>query len=84
VTTSCSNVRQKHPATLLVQLAVSIQKLLGADRRSSSRTTWSWSRESTAQRRPPISALRTAVVVAQALGNQKLVLDQITALNTTT
>src|SRR6185369_17011465 len=30
-----------------------------------------------------ISALRTAVIVAQALGNQKLVLDQISALNTT-
>jgi len=27
-----------------------------------------------------IAALRTAVIVAQALGNQKLVLDQITAL----
>jgi len=31
-----------------------------------------------------VSALRTAVIVAQALANQKLVLDQITALNTTT
>ncbi|MEO6469031.1 MAG: toxic anion resistance protein, partial [Acidimicrobiia bacterium] len=31
-----------------------------------------------------VAALRTAVVVAQALANQKLVLDQITALNTTT
>jgi uncharacterized protein YaaN involved in tellurite resistance len=31
-----------------------------------------------------VSALRTAVTVAQALTNQKLVLDQITALNTTT
>ena len=31
-----------------------------------------------------VSALRTAVLVAQALNNQKLVLDQITALNTTT
>jgi uncharacterized protein YaaN involved in tellurite resistance len=31
-----------------------------------------------------VSALRTAVIVAQALTNQKLVLDQITALNTTT
>ena len=31
-----------------------------------------------------MSALRTAVIVAQALANQKLVLDQITALNTTT
>jgi uncharacterized protein YaaN involved in tellurite resistance len=31
-----------------------------------------------------ISALRTAIIVAQALTNQKLVLDQITALNTTT
>jgi uncharacterized protein YaaN involved in tellurite resistance len=31
-----------------------------------------------------ISALRTAVIVAQALSDQKLVLDQITALNSTT
>jgi len=31
-----------------------------------------------------IAALRTAIIVAQALTNQKLVLDQITALNATT
>ncbi len=31
-----------------------------------------------------MAALRTAVVVAQALAGQKLVLDQITALNATT
>lgn len=31
-----------------------------------------------------VSALRTAVIVAQALANQQLVLDQITALNSTT
>jgi uncharacterized protein YaaN involved in tellurite resistance len=31
-----------------------------------------------------VSALRTAVIVAQALADQKIVLDQITALNTTT
>lgn len=31
-----------------------------------------------------VSALRTAVIVAQALSRQKLVLDQITALNATT
>lgn len=31
-----------------------------------------------------VSALRTAVMAAQALANQKLVLDQISALNTTT
>jgi uncharacterized protein YaaN involved in tellurite resistance len=31
-----------------------------------------------------VSALRTAIIVAQALSDQKLVLDQITALNTTT
>jgi uncharacterized protein YaaN involved in tellurite resistance len=31
-----------------------------------------------------IAALRTAIIVAQALTNQKLVLDQIQALNTTT
>ena len=31
-----------------------------------------------------VGALRTAVTVAQAMSNQRLVLDQITALNTTT
>ncbi len=31
-----------------------------------------------------VSALRTAVTVAQAMANQKLVLEQITQLNTTT
>jgi uncharacterized protein YaaN involved in tellurite resistance len=31
-----------------------------------------------------VSALRTAVIVAQAIANQRLVLDQIQALNTTT
>src|SRR3546814_1508716 len=31
-----------------------------------------------------VAALRTAVTVAQALTSQRLVLDQITALNTTT
>jgi uncharacterized protein YaaN involved in tellurite resistance len=31
-----------------------------------------------------VAALRTAVIVAQALANQKLVLDQITALRATT
>ncbi len=31
-----------------------------------------------------VSALRTAIIAALALGNQKLVLDQVTALNTTT
>ena len=31
-----------------------------------------------------VSALRTAIIVAQALNNQKLVLEQITALNITT
>lgn len=31
-----------------------------------------------------VSALRTAVIVAQALANQRLVLDQVTALNVTT
>ena len=34
--------------------------------------------------REPVGALRTGVTVAQALTNQKLVLDQISALNTTT
>jgi uncharacterized protein YaaN involved in tellurite resistance len=74
-------VRQKHQ-DLLTQLAVSIQNYLAIDIviKNNIELMKGVDRASTTT----ISALRTAVMVAQALGNQKLVLDQITALNTTT
>jgi uncharacterized protein YaaN involved in tellurite resistance len=74
-------VRQKHQ-DLLTQLAVSIQAYLAIDViiKNNIELIKGVDRASTTT----ISALRTAVIVAQALGNQKLVLDQITALNTTT
>jgi uncharacterized protein YaaN involved in tellurite resistance len=74
-------VRQKHQ-DLLTQLAVAIQGYLAADlvRKNNNELIKGVDRATTTT----ISALRTAVIVAQALANQKLVLDQITALNTTT
>ena len=74
-------VRQKHQ-DLLTQLAVSIQSYLAIDIiiKNNIELIKGVDRASTTT----ISALRTAVIVAQALGNQELVLDQITALNTTT
>lgn len=74
-------VRQKQQ-DLLTQLAVSIQSYLAIDIiiKNNIELIKGVDRASTTT----ISALRTAVIVAQALGNQKLVLDQITALNTTT
>jgi uncharacterized protein YaaN involved in tellurite resistance len=74
-------VRQK-VLDLLTQLAVSIQGYLALDlvRKNNLELIKGVDRASTST----ISALRTAVIVAQALANQKLVLDQITALNTTT
>jgi uncharacterized protein YaaN involved in tellurite resistance len=74
-------VRQKHQ-DLLTQLAVSIQNYLAIDVviKNNVELVKGVDRASTTT----VSALRTAVIVAQALGNQKLVLDQITALNTTT
>jgi uncharacterized protein YaaN involved in tellurite resistance len=74
-------VRQKHQ-DLLTQLAVSIQNYLAIDItiKNNIELIKGVDRATTTT----ISALRTAVIVAQALGNQKLVLDQITALNTTT
>jgi uncharacterized protein YaaN involved in tellurite resistance len=74
-------VRQKHQ-DLLTQLAVSIQNYLALDItiKNNIELIKGVDRASTTT----VSALRTAVIVAQALGNQKLVLDQITALNTTT
>jgi uncharacterized protein YaaN involved in tellurite resistance len=67
---------------LLTQLAVSIQGYLALDlvRKNNLELIKGVDRATTST----VSALRTAVIVAQALANQKLVLDQITALNTTT
>jgi len=74
-------VRQKQQ-DLLTQLAVSIQGYLALDviRRNNLELIKGVQRATTTT----VSALRTAVIVAQALADQKLVLDQITALNTTT
>jgi len=67
---------------LLTQLAVTIQGYLAMDmvRKNNLELIKGVDRATTTT----ISALRTAVIVAQALSNQKLVLDQISALNTTT
>src|SRR6476646_1370319 len=75
------SVRQKHQ-DLLTQLAVSVQGYLALDviRRNNLELIKGVQRATTTT----ISALRTAVIVAQALADQKLVLDQISALNTTT
>jgi len=74
-------VRQKRQ-DILTQLAVSMQGYLALDliRKNNLELIKGVDRATTTT----ISALRTAVIVAQALTNQKLVLDQITALNTTT
>lgn len=74
-------VRQK-VQDLLTQLAVSIQGYLALDmvRKNNLELIKGVDRATTTT----VSALRTAVIVAQALTNQKLVLDQINALNTTT
>jgi uncharacterized protein YaaN involved in tellurite resistance len=74
-------VRQKHQ-DLLTQLAVSIQAYLAMDIviKNNVELIKGVDRATTTT----VAALRTAVIVAQALANQKLVLDQITALNTTT
>jgi uncharacterized protein YaaN involved in tellurite resistance len=74
-------VRQK-VQDLLTQLAVSIQGYLALDmlRKNNLELIKGVDRASTTT----VSALRTAVIVAQALANQRLVLDQINALNTTT
>ncbi|QIL73713.1 toxic anion resistance protein [Diaphorobacter sp. HDW4B] len=67
---------------LLTQMAVNVQGYLALDlvRKNNLELSKGVDRATTTT----VSALRTAVIVAQALANQKLVLDQITALNTTT
>jgi uncharacterized protein YaaN involved in tellurite resistance len=74
-------VRQKRQ-DLLTQLAVNVQGYLALElvRRSNLELIKGVDRATTTT----VSALRTAVIVAQALTNQKLVLNQITALNSTT
>jgi uncharacterized protein YaaN involved in tellurite resistance len=74
-------VRQKRQ-DLLTQLSVVVQGYLALDliRRNNLELIKGVERATTTT----VSALRTAVIAALALGNQKLVLDQITALNTTT
>ena len=74
-------VRQKRQ-DLLTQLSVVVQGYLALDliRRNNIELIKGVERATTTT----VSALRTAVIAALALGNQKLVLDQVTALNTTT
>lgn len=74
-------VRQKRQ-DLLTQLAVDVQGYLALDliRKNNLELIKGVERATTTT----ISALRTAVIAALALGNQRLVLDQISALNTTT
>ena len=74
-------VRQKRQ-DLLTQLSVTMQGYLALDllRRNNLELVKGVERATTTT----VSALRTAVIAALALGNQRLVLDQIGALNTTT
>ncbi|HYO86140.1 MAG TPA: toxic anion resistance protein [Dermatophilaceae bacterium] len=74
-------VRQKHQ-DLLTQLAVATQSFLALDlvRRTNSQLVTGVERATTTT----VSALRTAVIVAQALANQRLVLDQISVLGEAT
>ncbi|MDO7844062.1 toxic anion resistance protein [Sphingomonas immobilis] len=74
-------VRQR-TQDLLTQMAVTVQGYLALDlvKKNNVELVKGVDRASTTT----VSALRTAVTVAQALTNQKLVLEQITALNTTT
>ena len=67
---------------LLTQMSVNVQGCLALDvvRRNNLELVKGVDRATTTT----VSALRTAVIVAQALANQKLVLDQIGALHTTT
>jgi uncharacterized protein YaaN involved in tellurite resistance len=67
---------------LLTQMAVTVQGYLALDlvKKNNVELVKGVDRASTTT----VAALRTAVTVAQALTNQKLVLQQVTALNTTT
>ena len=74
-------VRQR-TQDLLTQMAVTVQGYLALDlvKKNNVELVKGVDRASTTT----VSALRTAVTVAQAMTNQRLVLQQITALNTTT
>ena len=74
-------VRQR-TQDLLTQLAVSVQGYLALDlvKKNNVELMKGVDRASTTT----VSALRTAVTVAEAMTNQKLVLEQITQLNSTT
>jgi uncharacterized protein YaaN involved in tellurite resistance len=67
---------------LLTQMAVTVQGYLALDlvKKNNVELIKGVDRASTTT----VAALRTAVTVAEAMANQKLVLNQITALNTTT
>jgi uncharacterized protein YaaN involved in tellurite resistance len=73
------NARQRH-TDLLTHMAVTVQAYLALDliKKNNAELIKGIDRASTTT----IAALRTAVIVAQALSSQKLVLAQITALNT--
>jgi uncharacterized protein YaaN involved in tellurite resistance len=74
-------IRQRRQ-DIMTQMAVSVQGYMALDlvRKNNVELIKGVDRAQTTT----IAALRTAVIVAQALSRQKLVLDQITALNTTT
>ena len=74
-------VRQR-TQDLLTQTAVSVQGYLALDlvKKNNVELVKGVDRASTTT----VAALRTAVTVAQAMSNQRLVLEQITSLNTTT
>ena len=74
-------IRQRQQ-DLMTQLAVSVQGYLALDlvRKNNVELIKGVDRA----QNTTVAALRTAVIVAQALANQKLVLDQINALNATT
>jgi uncharacterized protein YaaN involved in tellurite resistance len=74
-------IRQRQQ-DVLTQMAVAVQGYMALDlvRKNNIELIKGTDRAQTTT----IAALRTAVIVAQALARQKLVLDQITALNSTT
>ena len=74
-------IRQRHQ-DILTQMAVAVQGYMALDlvRKNNQELIKGVDRAQTTT----VAALRTAVIVSQALSRQKLVLDQITALNATT
>ncbi len=74
-------IRQRRQ-DIMTQMAVSVQGYMALDlvRKNNVELIKGVDRAQTTT----VSALRTAVIVSQALARQKLVLDQITALNATT